>query len=160
MTCTIVTNGKELQSPCQNEEEKPVLAIRQKLLGGLETLIYDGYDEFWFNCEYGVPLWAAEMLSELKKDYALKLHIAVPYEEQTTNWTENQRDRYFRLHQLADSVKLIHHQWCNNCYEDAEKYMLEHSDLLYVFGSQKDNLSAVRMAEAMKISVLFFDDSL
>lgn len=155
MICTILSNGKELHLTCKNEEEKPVLTIKQKVLGMLDSLIYQSYDEFWLNCEYGVPLWAAEMLCNRKKYYDLKLNIAIPYEEQTTNWIEEQRDRYFRMHEKADSIIFVNKQYYPECYHDAERYMLEHSDLLCVFGSPADNLPVVETAESLGIKIIF-----
>mgnify|MGYP002858391857 CR=1 FL=1 len=88
MIGTILSDGSELQLTCKNEEERPVLTIKWKILGLLQSLIYEGYEEFWLNCEYGVPMWTAEFICALKKNYDLKLHIAVPYEEQPLNWYE------------------------------------------------------------------------
>ena len=156
MTCTILSDGSELQLACKNEEERPVLEIKQKILGMLESLIYEGYEEFWVNCEYGVPLWTAELICAMKKDYPLKLHIAVPYEEQPFNWYEEQRDRYFMLHQKADSIKLVNKHFRPGCYHDAEGYMIERSDALWMFGSPKNHVHAVKTAKEKGIPVNFF----
>ena len=156
--CTILSNGKELQFTCKNEEEKSIMTIKQRILGELESLIYQGYYEFWLNCEYGVPMWTAEMLCNImKKYYDVKLHIAVPYEEQSCNWNEEQRDRYFRIHEQADSVVFVNRQYHSECYHDAEQYMLERSKLLCLFGSPADNLHAVKMAESLGKEVIFIE---
>ena len=155
MTCTILSDGSELQLACKNEEERPVLEIKKKILGLLESLIYEGYEEFWVNCEYGVPLWTAEFICAMKKDYDLKLHIAVPCEEQSTNWFEEQRDRYFSLHQKADSIKFVNAQFHSGCYQEAAQYMLMQSNALCLFGTPKNHSHIIKIAKEMKKAIYF-----
>jgi len=155
MTCTILSDGSELQLACKNEEERPVLEIKKKILGLLESLIYEGYEEFWVNCEYGIPLWTAELICAMKKDYDLKLHIAVPYEEQSTNWFEEQRDRYFSLHQKADSVKFVNTQFHSGCYQEAEQYMLMQSNVLCLLGTPQNHSHIIKIANKMKKAIYF-----
>ena len=155
MTCTILSDGSELQLACKNEEERPVLEIKKKILGLLESLIYEGYEEFWVNCEYGIPLWTAELICAMKKDYDLKLHIAVPYEEQSTNWFEEQRNRYFSLHQKADNVKFVNTQFHPGCYQEAEQYMLMQSNALCLFGTPQKHSHIIKIAKEMKKAIYF-----
>ena len=155
MTCTIVSDGTELQQTCKNEEEKPILQINQNLLGVLESLIFEGYTEFWLNCEYGIPLWAAELICAMRKDYNLKLYIAIPYEEQPLNWCEEYRDRYFSLHEKADKVVLLNKHFHPECYHDAEEHMIKQSDLLCIFGSQTSMPHAVNTAKKLGVKTVF-----
>ncbi len=84
MICTILTDGSELNGICRNEEEPPLLMVRSRLFTLMQTLVAQGYDEFWLNGEYGIPLWAAEFLLKLRVGNPITMHIAVPYEEQST----------------------------------------------------------------------------
>ena len=122
MICTILTDGTKLNGICRNEEEPPLLTVRSRLFTLMQTLIAQGYDEFWLNGEYGIPLWAAEFLLKLRVGNPITVHIAVPYEEQSTNWTEDVRDRYFTVHEEADEVKMVGTQFTADCYETADRY--------------------------------------
>lgn len=153
MTCTILSDGSELQLACKNEEEQPVLKIKQRIAGMLESLIYQNFDEFWLNCEYSIPLWTAEFICIMKKYYNLKLHIAVPYEEQPLNWFEEQRDRYFRLHQKADSVEFVSRHFHPECCHEAEQYMLKRSNALCLFGTPKNYSNIINTAKKMGINI-------
>ena len=59
----------------------------------------------------------------------------MPYEEQSTNWTEEHRDRFFTVHKESDHVKLISHKYTDNCYDIADESMIDDSDLVLVVGA-------------------------
>ena len=52
MICTILTDGTELNGICRNEEEPPLVTVRSRLFTLIQTLVAQGYDEFWLNGEY------------------------------------------------------------------------------------------------------------
>lgn len=155
MTCTIISNRAELQLECKNEHEPPYGTIKFELYQIIMSLFTQGYDTFYLNCEYGIPLWAAEIICALKANHNIKLHIAVPYEEQSTNWVEEHRDRYFKVHGLADSVTIVNTQYHSDCYYEADTFMLENSDLLYVFGNSANTLESVRTAKELGVDILY-----
>ncbi len=134
MTCTILSAGEELQTCCWNEHEPPLLTVRSKVFTLIQDLCAEGCRHFYMNCEYGAPLWAAEFITELKKYNPIQLHIVVPFEEQTTNWPEDFRNRYFEVHRTADSVELISAQFQEKCYNYADKRMIDKSDVLIICG--------------------------
>ena len=94
MTCTIISIGEELNFRCKNENEPPYPEIKAKLREKIWGLYCNGYDRFWINCEYGVPLWCGEIITALAMYNDIKLSIAMPYEEQSTNWVEEHRERF------------------------------------------------------------------
>ena len=157
MICTILTDGSELRTACQNEEEQPILTVRSRLLTLLQTLTAQGYDEVWLNCEYGVSLWAAECLLKLRKILPVHVNIAVPYEEQSTNWTEEQRDRYYAIHEQSDSVVLLGTQFTDNCYALADRYMIDRSDLVVICGMQGSVPEAAEYADERSVRVVYVD---
>ena len=95
MTCTIISTGEELNLICKNENELPYPEIKAKLREKIWELYCKGYDSFWINCEYGVPLWCGEIITALAMYNDIELNIAMPYEEQSTNWVEGHRERFF-----------------------------------------------------------------
>lgn len=80
MICTIVSTGEELNILCKNEKETPYPEIKSKLREKIWELYCRGYNSFFMNCEYGVPLWCAEIVSAMKIYNDIELHIAMPYD--------------------------------------------------------------------------------
>ena len=155
MTCTIVSTGEELQSICKNEAEKPISSIKETVFEQIQMLCGQGFDCFYTNCEYGIPLWAAETVLMLRQFNPITLHIVIPYEEQAVNWAEDVRDRYYNIHRLADRVELVCTRFQEDCYRLAEQRMIAQSDLILIFG-QECVLPDVRaMAENNGIPIIF-----
>ena len=155
MICTILTDGSELNGICRNEEEPPLLMVRSRLFTLMQTLVAQGYDEFWLNGEYGIPLWAAEFLLKLRVGNPITVHIAVPYEEQSTNWTEEIRDRYFAVHEQADEVTMVGKHFTVDCYETADRYMLDRSDALLICGAAGSQPEAAVYAGENQLHVMY-----
>lgn len=155
MICTILSTGAELQTPCRNEQEPPMLHCREHLFELIQRLCLQGYDTFQVDAEYGVPLWAAEFVLALKEFNPIRLHIFTPYEEQTTNWSEDLRDRYFSVHAKADDVRLLQSQFSEDCYERAAKHMTNQSDLLVICGAAGSLPETAAFAEQSGVKVAY-----
>ena len=146
MICTIVSTGEELNILCKNEKETPYPEIKSKLREKIWELYCRGYNSFFMNCEYGVPLWCAEIVSAMKIYNDIELHIAMPYEEQATNWIEEFRERFFNLHAQSDSSKIISHRFIPECYDMTDEYMIKRSDLLLVVGTHPYRMYSINFA--------------
>ena len=156
MTCTIISTGEELNLICKNENEPPYPEIKAKLREKIWDLHCKGYDSFWLNCEYGVPLWCGEIITALAMYNDIELNIAMPYEEQSTNWVEEHRDRFFTVHADSDHVELISNQYTEDCYELADEHMIDESDLVVIVGSPDQNDSLRKYAESTGVKVEYF----
>ena len=156
MTCTVISTGEELNLTCKNENEPPYPEIKAKLREKIWNLYCKGYDSFWLNCEYGVPLWCGEIITALAMYNDIELNIAMPYEEQSTNWVEEHRDRFFAVHADSDHVELISNQYTEDCYEMADEYMIDESDLVVIVGSPDQNNSLMKYAESTGVKVEYF----
>lgn len=135
-TYAIISNDFNKFSFGKNENEKPYITLKRNLLEIIWTCHCNGITDFYVNCEYGIPLWSAEIICALKKYNNIHLHIAVPYEEQCLNWYENLRDRYYLVHAAADSVKFSSRHYTDTCYQEADEIMADKSDTIIIFGNQ------------------------
>lgn len=147
MTCAIISTGEELLLKCKNEHEAPYPEIKTKLREKIWELYCNGYNSFYVNCEYGVPLWAAEIICAMKMYNNIELHIVMPYEEQSINWNEEYRERYYNVHSDADEVYMVSTHYHDGCYNDTDRYMIDRSDSLLVCGKSFGELYGVRYAE-------------
>ncbi|MBD5143135.1 MAG: DUF1273 domain-containing protein [Oscillospiraceae bacterium] len=155
MTCTIISSGDELKTVCQNESEAPFINMKVKLHEYIWNLYTKGYDKFYLNCDYGIPLWAAEFILSLKAGNQIALHIMIPYEEQTTDWTEELRNRYFAIHEKADSVTLANTRYYPSCYQDTDKQMIDKSDILVIFEEKNSVAPAETYAKENNIPIAY-----
>ena len=127
MTCAIIAKSL-VNMGFINEFEQPYSKIKEELRDTIWKLFCEGYTEFYSNCEYGVSLWAAETVIALKMYNNIKMRIVMPYEEQAVNWSEEFRDRYFAVHERADTVELLSSHYYKKCYEEADRIMADKSD--------------------------------
>lgn len=137
MICCIISDGYELNSICRNEHETPILKVKNKLRDAVYQLYHEGYDEFYTNCEYGVPLWTAEIIIGLKLYNNISLNIVVPFEEQCQNWAEHDRDRYYTIHQKADNIIFACSEYESDCFVIANEIMMDLSELIVISGNNE-----------------------
>lgn len=151
MICSIISTGFERALINKNEYEEPYLSIKKQLFEIISSAQTDGADSFYINSEYGIPLWTAEIICTLKKVNNISLNIIVPYEEQAAQWSENLRDRYFAVHEKADTIRFASTQYYNGCYATADKLLAEYSDIVYIFGSRIETVPMLRYMPADRI---------
>lgn len=148
MTCTIASSGEEV---FLSETEKQILKQRIAML--LLHLHKQGYQDFYVNCNYGIPLWTAELICKMKGHFQIRLHIAAPHEEQCIHWIEAHRNRYMAIHEKADTVKFVSRPDDPDCYQSADEYMTECSNLVMFYGAQDDTLYIKEYATDLGIPV-------
>ncbi len=160
MVCTIASNRAELLWTRKNEHEMPYTALKQIMLQILWHLYENGYTEFCVNCEYGIPLWTAELICAMKLYHPVKLHCILPSEEQSSYWPEAYRERYFAVQQLADTVVFAGNSPDEACRRAADRCMVQRSDLVLLFADRTDALYIADYAAQYGVTVRFADGAL
>ena len=100
-------------------------------------LIEGGVTDFLCNAEYGFPLWACEIilsLRDIRKIQGLpapRLHLVMSHEEQAADWDDDVHERFYTVHEKADKVLILHRQYCDDCHERSERFMIDQCDFLY-----------------------------
>lgn len=81
-----------------DEEADECRAMKLELAQQIMVLRQQGVTQFYVGCDYGVGLYAAEIINVLRdNDPELLLFCVTPYEEQATKWTPQLRERYFEM---------------------------------------------------------------
>ena len=89
-----------------DEEDEGCAALKLILINQITRMRGEGCTRFTVSMDCGVGLYAAEILHGLKEsDDALETICYVPYEEQTTKWMPELRDRYFNA--LAACTEVV-----------------------------------------------------
>jgi len=123
----------------QSESHPDCIALKLALTERISQLCDMGMTDFLTNCEHGLSLWAAETIIAMRgfRENPARLHIIVPYESQANRWYDDVQERYHNVHAAADSVTVLRTQYTDDCYQDTDRFMLNHSIMLLTDGGNK-----------------------
>ena len=81
-----------------DEEAAECCEMKMELAQQIMVLRQRGVTHFSVACDYGIGLYAAEIINALRNDDSeLMLFCITPYEEQAIKWTPALRERYFDM---------------------------------------------------------------
>ena len=81
-----------------DEEAAACYEMKTELAQQIMVLRQQGVTQFSVACDYGVGLYAAEIINALRDNTPeLLLFCVTPYEEQAAKWTPALRERYFDM---------------------------------------------------------------
>ncbi len=135
--------------------------IRTVLKEIVARAIAKGYTRFISGGALGVDQWAAEAVLAARKEHpGLELVIAVPFEGQEALWNAGDRERYQRILESADAVRII----CGGRpaawkYQKRNEWMVDNADVLVAVwdGSRGGTANCVRYAVRKGIPILRLD---
>ena len=111
----------------------------EALLGRVvKNLITTGIDTFYCGMAVGFDLCAAEKVTELKKDYNVKLIACIPCEGQSDAFSENDKERYNKILNSCDEQILLNSRYFNGCMQLRDRFMVDNSDVLVCFLRKDD----------------------
>lgn len=108
----------------------------------------DAINRFLVSMELGLPMDAAEVILGLRERYPITLECIIPYEEQHSTWTEEERNRYFRIIERSDAERLLGTQFSLDCYQRSMKYVAVNAQVILALwnGASSDVGDAVGFA--------------
>ena len=105
-TCAIIGSSPMCFPWGFDEEDEGCAALKLILINQISKLRGEDCTRFTVSMDYGVGLYAAEILQGLKgSEEELETICYVPCEEQATKWTPELRDRYFNA--LAACTEVV-----------------------------------------------------
>ncbi|MBQ7981696.1 MAG: DUF1273 family protein [Oscillospiraceae bacterium] len=126
MTCAIVSTGEE-----KNFSKEELEKVQHTLATLIFKLRDEGFTDFYVNCERYIPMWAGAVAAVIGE----RAHLIIPYEEQCADWSEEDRNYYYLVHQRPEAtVTFVSKHYYKGCYAAADKIMAENSDKVFVFG--------------------------
>jgi uncharacterized phage-like protein YoqJ len=146
-----------------DEEDEGCAALKLLLLNQITRMRSEGYTRFHISMDYGVGLYAAEIIHGLKEtDGELETICYVPYEEQATKWTPELRDRYFNA--LAGCTEVVNVAFEKTVGYEFKAYleaMIEADTVIMVYDPDdplcEREAAAVAVAEMLNKQVLTLD---
>ena len=138
----------------------------------LETRLYDVLEraiikkdvaDFYTGGAVGWDELAARTVLKLREVYPqIELHLILPCsnEEQTAKWTEEQKTEFYRILNLANSVKYTSAHYYDGCMKVRNARLVELADFCFCFWDTNRQRSGtaqtVRMAQRKKIMIVNF----
>jgi uncharacterized phage-like protein YoqJ len=141
--CTVSGNTVREFFYGQDESHPACVSLKLALSEKISELCGKGIHDFFTNCEYGVPLWAAEAIVAMRgfSENPCRVHIIMPYEEQALTWHSDVRERFYDIHAAADSVTMMNTRFTDDCYRETDEFMLKRSVMLLTVGGNKPALT-------------------
>lgn len=142
-----------------DEEDAWCMELKLVLERQIDLLMEKGVCLFYSGMSQGIDLWCAEIILDRKKRQPhIRLHAAIPCQEQANKWSAQQRERYFGILEGCDEVATMQAYYTSACMAQRNRYLIDHAAyLLAVYdGAPKGGISyAVRYAEALGREIIF-----
>ena len=107
---------------------RPIDDIKVDLENEILRAVADGYTTFITGMAYGTDIWAGNIVVRLKDRFPdLKLIAAIPFPDFSGGWSEEWKEKYKRLIEKADMVKIIANDYSPAVYQRRNEWMVDHS---------------------------------
>ncbi|MDE7230220.1 MAG: DUF1273 domain-containing protein, partial [Oscillospiraceae bacterium] len=109
--------------------------LQASLKNTIVDLINRGVVFFGNGGALGFDQLAAETVLRLKEDYPhirLVMVLPCPPEQQSLKWSAAQKQRYFRILEQADKVRILSPRYTNTCMLDRNRHMVNNMGLLHI----------------------------
>lgn len=136
-----------------DEENEDFIKLKRVLKHQIFSLVESGVENFITSLSQGVEMVSAEIVLELKESINpnIRLVCAVPFEEQAVKWSENQRERYFSIMEMADKSMFLQEKFSQTCFANAFNWTLYYSKyMIAVFDNLQRNSTGIMYCQALK----------
>lgn len=142
--------------------------LSQRLYNFIENgIINFELTDFYTGGAVGWDTLAARTILRLREIYPqIRLHLVLPCsnEEQTARWTNEQKNEFYRILYLADSVEYTSQNYYKGCMSVRNARLVQYADSrCYCFWDPRNYYSGtaqtIRMALKKHIAVINFFDS-
>ena len=144
-----------------DEEDESCGKMKMGLAQQIMVLCQEGVSQFLVACDYGVGLYAAEIVNGLRTtDHDLMLLCYTPHEEQATKWAPYLRERYFTMLEKCTLISAVCEVGAPDAQLHAYKKIIDLADMVLAVydrdtpptGSAEDK--ALAYAEGQRKSLL------
>lgn len=119
----------------------PKAEIEKSIEAAIRQCIEAGSDRFMTGGALGFDTLAAQTIIRLRSEFPqirLVLVLPCPPDEQTLEWTAEQKDEYQEILKLAEEVNILAESYTCDCMLKRNKYMVDNSSkLIHYLRSEK-----------------------
>ncbi|GGG17304.1 DUF1273 domain-containing protein [Paenibacillus abyssi] len=118
MKSLLVTGYRAHELNIFDQKNKGILYIKKAIEGKLIPLVEEGLEWVVTSGQYGVDLWACEVVIEMKRRYPhLKLSVISAYLNPEEKWKEEKQDYYRDILKQVDYHGTVSHQPYNGVWQ-------------------------------------------
>lgn len=119
-----------------------------KLKAAIVDAVADGFDTFYNGGAVGFDIIAAEIVIELKKEYDIKLYLALPFPEQADRYRGEWLARYEKIVAACDGKTYACESYFPAGYQMRNEYMVDNSErvITYFNGQKGGTANTIRYA--------------
>lgn len=130
-----------------DEEDESCSEMKMELAQQIMALRQGGVSQFLIACDYGVGLYAGEIVNGLRAttDRDLMLICYIPHEDQATKWAPYLRERYFNVLAACTYLSAVCEVGTPNAQLQAYEKIIDLADV--VLGVYDVDISAAASAE-------------
>ena len=134
--------------------------LTQRLYQRLKEEIQNGATNFNTGGALGFDSIAAAVILKLREVYPqIRLNLILPCsnEEQTEKWSEKEKQEFYRILALADTVEYTSEHYYNGCMKKRNLRLVELADICFCYwngGQRSGTAQTVRMAQRKNIMVV------
>ena len=146
ITCA-VTGHRNIQDKIDTEKLKNIFI----------DLIEKDYKYFLIGMAVGFDMLCFEILYNLKKEHDIKLIACVPCENQSKNYSIQEKEKYDNFLSVADEVILISKNYTKYCMFMRNKFMVDNASALvaYLREDRGGTKNTVEYAKKSNINIIY-----
>ncbi len=135
-----------------SRETDYIINLKKEISNAIDKAIEDGYTDFYCGMAKGVDTYAAEIvLEKAKTDCKIKLHAAIPCENQEGAWSMEDKEKYYYLLSKCESINYTSKIYNDRCMLLRNEFMVNNSDrLIAVWNGQMRGGTAYTVRYAKK----------
>ncbi len=137
--------------------------LSKRLYQSLEEAVKNGVSDFYAGGAVGFDTVSSALVLKLREVYPhIKLHLILPCpnEEQTENWSEEEKAEFYRILGLADGVEYTSEHFYKGCMKVRNARLVELADGCFCYWNpdrqRSGTAQTVRMAQKRKIMIVNF----
>ena len=114
-----------------NEDDPRAALLRERIFDVVEALYQAGITHFISGMARGCDFYFCEAVLRLREEHEeITLEAAIPFEEQSAQWPERDRNHYFHLVSQCDYETLLQTEYSADCMKKRNYYMVDHATVL------------------------------
>lgn len=139
-----------------DKKNKVYCEFEEKLYAAVRTAAENGFTTFYSGGAMGFDIVAAEAVLAIKKEFSLRLIIAVPHRAQANTYSPEWLLRYRSVLSRADEIIYVSDNYSRDCFQKRNQYMVDRSDCVITFfdGQKGGTANTLRYAHHLDKQII------